>query len=133
MMLDRLTALVVDDDPISASILENYLNKLAFEVISCTNGKTGYEILLHQHEILDLVITDIVMPDMDGRELIHLIRSNPATNDLPVIVVSGLVNQNELKDLCENYNKQITEYLTKPIDFKELERVLDELHIRVVQ
>lgn len=129
MMLNKKTALIVEDEEVSAKLIDGILSKLGFETIVCTNGKTAFEMLMHDQEIIDIVITDIVMPDMDGKELLHLIRSNEATVDIPVIIVSGLVEEEELASLTNKYNPEITRSLKKPINLEQLKSCLQEFEL----
>jgi CheY-like chemotaxis protein len=121
--------LIVEDDEPSRSLLNKTLTDLGFETILCTNGKTAFEILLHEAANIDLVVTDIVMPDMDGKEFLHLIRSHELLYDIPVVVISGVVNESELKLLTFNYNPEITFYLAKPLSPSALKAVLHELDL----
>ena len=66
--------LVIDDDKVTRKVIVGALDRLGLKSIQCENGREGWELLWESNEV-NLVITDMVMPDMDGRELVHLIRS----------------------------------------------------------
>lgn len=128
-MLNKKTALIVEDEETAAQLIDKMLSKLGFETILCTNGKTAFEVLMHDQEVIDIVITDIVMPDMNGKELLHLIRSNEATMDIPVVIVSGLIEEKELGDLARRYNPSLTKFITKPVDPDKLQTCLEEFEL----
>ncbi|MCS6961760.1 MAG: response regulator [Deltaproteobacteria bacterium] len=126
-MLNKKTALIVEDEEVSALMLENILNKYGFESIHCTNGKTAFETLVHEQEAVDILISDIVMPDMDGKELLHLVRSSDLTYDLPVILISGILDKEQLSQLCQSYDIRLTKWLSKPVELDKLRSILVEL------
>ncbi|MCS6894069.1 MAG: response regulator [Deltaproteobacteria bacterium] len=130
MMLDKLTALVVDDDPVSQQVLDGLLRRFGFETVICSNGKTAFEILTHEHEVIDIVFTDIVMPDMDGKELLHLMRSNVSLRDIPVVLVSAVLDSKELEELCVKFDQALTKCLSKPIKPSEVDLILRQFDLR---
>lgn len=82
--------LVVEDEP---SLLESIVDILTFEgynVSGAKNGRLALEKI--QEQIPNLIITDVMMPEMDGYQLVEQIRSNPATAATPIILLSGHVN-----------------------------------------
>ena len=84
-----INVLVVDDSSVMRAIIIRTLrlSKLPLgEVHEATNGKEGLQVL--DSNWIDLALVDINMPDMGGEEMIDKVRQNPATRDLPVIVVS---------------------------------------------
>jgi len=128
-MVSNKVVLIVEDEETTGLMLDKLFKNLGFETILCTNGKTAFEILLHEASNIDLVVTDIVMPDMDGKELLHLVRSHELLHDIPVLIVSGLIDESELKELAFNYNPEITFYLQKPVNAASVEPLLAQLNL----
>ncbi|MCA1832990.1 MAG: PleD family two-component system response regulator [Actinomycetota bacterium] len=79
--------LVVDDDPDIVFVLRVTLEAAGFTVVDAEDGALGFEVAKREHP--DVVVTDIMMPVMDGHELIRKLRADPDTSDLPIIVVSA--------------------------------------------
>lgn len=108
------TILVIDDDRTSRRLIAKSLEKLGLQTVECENGRQGWEMLWEDSSI-GLVITDMVMPDMDGRELIHLIRHHEEMATLPVIMISGLLSVEEIQPIL-NISPTNTFFVTKPLD-----------------
>jgi CheY-like chemotaxis protein len=105
---DAPRILVVDDDPSICSLLKMSLS--SFDVVTAENGKQALGIL--QSEMVDLVITDIKMPEMDGFTLLtHLRNLKP---ELPVLATSGYVEA----DMVQGYG--FTDFLPKPSSPEEI-------------
>ncbi|HEX2622286.1 MAG TPA: response regulator, partial [Phototrophicaceae bacterium] len=104
--------LAVDDEPANLALLERALCP-NYRVIGVSNGYRALELLALAP--FDLVLLDIMMADMDGIQTLERIRSNPETADLPVIIISALVDTCSLTRALE---KGANDYLTKPIDIE---------------
>lgn len=81
------TILVVDDEYLIADILSFALEDEGFMVVTASNGRKGLEVL--DRERPALIITDFMMPVMDGLEFATAVRALPAANNLPIILMSG--------------------------------------------
>ena len=102
--------LLVDDDQILLQLGSTALSRVGFHVDIATDGQHAFDLL--SLTAYDLVITDLQMPRVDGLELIRRIRSDAATKDLPVIVITGL----DIADALDNaYSAGATSFVTKPI------------------
>jgi DNA-binding response OmpR family regulator len=101
--------LIVEDDPEAARILELSLKRERFNTIVALNGTQGLAAAQTQHP--DLVLLDLMMPDIDGYEVCRRIRANPHTANLPIIVVSA-----KTQDADKQMAAQLgaNGYLTKP-------------------
>lgn len=115
--------LVIDDDLITRKTVVKNVESLGFVAIQSSNGKHGWETLWENPDIT-LVITDIMMPDMDGRELLRVLRGNQTFQSLPVIVMSGISRESEVKDLL---NLGYACFCRKPLDVPELKARVNEL------
>ena len=112
----RFNVLIAED---SASLLALYgvmLEQLGCFPILCSNGKEAWE-ELQKHDDIDLILTDVEMPIMDGIEFNHLVRSASEYDQVPLIVVTQH-DQEEL--LCELLSSGASDFITKPFSHEEL-------------
>lgn len=107
--------LIVEDNAEMVEYINSILKKENYTITKASNGKEG----LHkaQLQIPDIVITDLMMPDMDGNELTATLKSNIATNHIPVVMLTAKVS---LTSKIEGLEKGADAYLTKPFAAKEL-------------
>jgi CheY-like chemotaxis protein len=113
--------LVVEDEPDLLALLADQLAVLGHEVLIATDGVQGLR--LARESLPDLLLTDVIMPFMDGTEMLEQIRSHVETRHLPVIAFSALTDartQARLEALG------ITGFLPKPYSFQELEARIQE-------
>ena len=90
------TILVVDDEPMALKLVQSILEKRGFEVLCSTSPKQALKLFEAEQERIELLISDIVMPEMDGTKLAsHIVALNP---ELPVLFMSGFVTENEVAD-----------------------------------
>lgn len=110
-MSENKTILVVDDEESVRSFIRSYLQIEGFQVLEASNGKEGIQILSKQ--IPDLIVTDIMMPEMDGVEFFKELRKIPEAKTIPVIM---LTVKDEFNDIKFAYLIGVEEYVTKPFD-----------------
>jgi two-component system, sensor histidine kinase and response regulator len=121
--------LIVDDTPDNVRFLAAILTKQGYKVRGVTRGRTA--LMGVQAQLPDLILLDVVMPGMDGFELCKTLKSNPATQDIPVIFISAL---NEVTDKVQGLNAGAVDYITKPFQVAEvLARVETQLTLRRLQ
>jgi PAS domain S-box-containing protein len=118
--LDRAEAhqqvLVIDDDAEARELIERFLRRGGFDVVTASGGREGVRLA---REIQPRAITlDLLMPDMDGWLVLKTLKSDPETADIPVVLLS--VANEESK----GYSLGATDYLTKPVNRDELLKVL---------
>jgi CheY-like chemotaxis protein len=111
-------ALVVDDDDNIAKLIRSWLEIKGFNVFTANNGSKAIE-LLEEHKFC-LITTDIVMPELDGTQLINYVKSNPELYHIPIIVLSIL-------DKSDLGNFFADAYIKKPFDGFDLLKVVDEI------
>lgn len=118
------TILVVEDDAHILRQIEFNLKSHGYSVVTATSGLEALRLLLLQRP--QLLITDIMMPEMDGYELVASLRRDSALADLPVIMLTARTSE---EDMVQGYTSGTDLYLTKPFDPAELvafvERILD--------
>jgi serine phosphatase RsbU (regulator of sigma subunit) len=103
--------LIVDDEPFNVDYLEQELEDLEYLTIAAINGQEALEKV--QSEAPDLVLLDIMMPVMDGFEVLSRLKANPATRDIPVIVISA---SNNLESVVRGIQLGAEDYLPKPFE-----------------
>jgi two-component system phosphate regulon response regulator PhoB len=117
MMMQRILA--VDDNEDILEVLQLILEDSGYEVETLTNGHLLFDkIKAHRP---DLILLDIMLGNMDGRELCKNVKSTIETNDIPVILISASHNLSDRFKPCDAPN----DFLAKPFDIKEL---LDKVH-----
>ncbi len=109
-------ALVVDDHPDMVEILTMQLEILGFTVISASNGKEGVEKAIAEKP--DMILMDIMMPGMDGRDATRLIRSNPETQHIPILASTVLYLSSDLSSCIE---AGCSSYISKPFTPQDLQ------------
>ncbi len=107
--------LVVDDQPDNVFLLEDRLNKEGFNVIRAYDGKSA--IKKAEFEKPDLILLDVMMPDIDGFEVCKSIKLNQHTNSIPVILVTAL---NSSSDIEKGFEIGAFDYIKKPFNRTEL-------------
>ncbi|NMC62878.1 MAG: response regulator [SAR324 cluster bacterium] len=117
--------LIIDDDKINSKIIARIVEDLGLVALQCANGKQGWEALCENDDIA-YVLTDMLMPDMDGRELVYLIRYHEKFKDLPVLVISGVFSSEELGGILE-ISPSNTFFLAKPVDANNLRTHIEKL------
>ena len=106
--------LVVDDEPHNIVLLEGILRKFGHEVVGAENAVVALEVL---DRSFDLVLSDVMMPVMNGFEFVSKIRENEETQDIPVIMVTTLSQRD---DRLKAVEVGANDFITKPIDLVEL-------------
>jgi len=109
--------LIAEDDKLSRQLLAESLERSGYTAIQCSNGRRAWETLSDNHDIV-LLVTDMAMPDMDGRQLVQAIRGNQKFASLPVILISGVVGLSDVASLLELGS---TRFLPKPVTLNDLE------------
>ena len=97
--LSKYTVLAVDDIPMNLLLISKILTRLNINVKTAANGREALDMI--EKERPSLVLLDLMMPEIDGYEVLTRLRSNPATEDLRIIILSAL-NSNE--DIVKGFN-----------------------------
>ena len=117
--------LVVEDSPVNQKILKNLLEGEGYRIRTANHGKEA--LVLLQTEVPDLVVLDILMPEMDGLELCRFLKQQPVLRDIPVIFISSLDNP---ADKLSGFAAGGVDYITKPFHPAEvLARISTHLQI----
>jgi len=107
--------LVVEDNPDSLAIMRSILENQKYEVRVASCGSEALELL--QKEGIDLVLLDVMMPEMSGLEVLQRIKGDPATEHVPVILVTAKTHDD---DVLGGYQYGADYYITKPYTKKQL-------------
>ena len=117
--------LIVDDVPDNLKVLGNILKPDGYRIRSVLNGEIALQVT--EKEKPDLILLDIMMPEMDGFEVCSRLKKNPSLNDVPIIFISSL---NDTDDIVKALTSGGADYITKPFKPEEVKaRVATHLNI----
>jgi len=107
----RARLLVVDDEPGNRDLLKRRLEREGYVVVTADGGHAALEVVAR--EAVDLVLLDMLMPDLDGLAVLERLKADPATRDLPVLMISAL---DDLTAIARCIEVGAADYLPKPFD-----------------
>ncbi|MGV3772864.1 MAG: HAMP domain-containing protein [Verrucomicrobiales bacterium] len=119
-MLDGKKVLVVDDDIRNIFAMTSLLERHNMLVSSAENGKDAIDVL-RQHDDIDIVLMDIMMPEMDGYDTIHEIRKLPKFKSLPILALTAKAMKGDREKCIE---AGASDYISKPVDTEQLLSIL---------
>ncbi|MDK9718824.1 MAG: hybrid sensor histidine kinase/response regulator [Trichlorobacter sp.] len=111
----KATILLVDDEPMVLKMLQTFLESQGYQIICATGGQEALNIIEQQQHTVDLLITDIRMPDMNGIRLLEAVRQ--LLPNLPVLLMTGYT---DFELVVEGLKQHAFDLLFKPIDFDQL-------------
>ncbi|WP_404783184.1 response regulator [Altericista sp. CCNU0014] len=114
--------LLVDDEPGLRDAVQAYLEDSGFTVDAAPNAKAGWEFL--EKRLPDLVISDIMMPQVDGYQFLKQMREDPRFSKLPVVFLTA---RGMTKDRIQGYKSGVDAYLSKPFDPDELVAIVTNI------
>jgi len=114
-MKEKYVVLVVDDLPQNVKLLEAYLIPQGYEIVRAANGEEALAKLTKSQ--IDLILLDVMMPDIDGFEVTRRVRQNDKYRLLPIILVTAL---GETKDRVKGIEAGCDDFISKPVDKTEL-------------
>ena len=116
------TVIIVEDEPDAAEMFAEMMRVTGFDVIQLYSSVNAIETISAEQP--DLVILDIMMPDISRLDVLRFMRREPALQDTPVILVSA---KSMPADIQEGMDAGASNYLTKPVGFLELKKAVEEL------
>jgi CheY-like chemotaxis protein len=116
---DAATILVVDDDSTTRALMERYLTREGFNVVTAGGGKDGLRLAREMHPAA--ITLDVMMPDLDGWTVLAALKGDPALSDIPVILTTIADEKGR------GYSLGATEYMVKPINRDRLVAVLRDI------
>lgn len=117
----RLSILIIEDNQDMRTLLTNYL-KGNYLCLTASNGESG--VLLAIEQIPDLIICDVMMPGIDGFEVVNKIRVNECSSHIPIIMLTA---KNDFDSRMDGWKNNVDEYLGKPFQFEELQLRINNL------
>jgi DNA-binding response OmpR family regulator len=112
---DKTKILVVDDEPNIVQTLQDRLEMNEYQVITAGNGREGLEKV--EQEKPDVILLDVIMPIMDGHEMLEMLRKQPGGRDVSVIMLTA---RSQTQDIARANACGIDDYIVKPFDLSEL-------------
>lgn len=113
--VDSLSVLIVDDVPLNVILIKKMLSPYTFEIRTASNGQAALDAIAEKK--VDLVLLDLMMPIMDGFEVIRRLRAADETKDLPIIILSAL---NSEQDISKGFQLGANDFINKPIILEKL-------------
>ncbi len=111
----RAKILVIDDEPNIVQTLQDRLEMNDYKVITAMDGKAGLEKATSEQP--DIILLDVIMPIMDGLEMLERLRKNESTRKIPVIMLTA---RSQSQDITRANSYGIEDYVVKPFDLSEL-------------
>ena len=115
--------LIVDDDPDALVSLANILKRAGYEVTTTASGKEAFKIAMKT--VPDLIVLDIVLPDMGGGEVGRMLAENPSTCDIPIIFLSGILRKKDEEILESRPGKNYV--VAKPATSSEILAIVEKI------
>ncbi len=116
-------AIVAEDDLSTRRLIASIVESCGFAAIECSNGVRAWDIL-QDNPSIDMMISDVSMPEMDGHELIRLVRQSEQFTTLPLIIVSGVIGPHEIAALIDS---GASRFLAKPVQREHLQDYIRSL------
>ncbi len=114
--MKKAKILIAEDDPRIVIGLEDQLENMGHQFIIARNGKEALEKV--EEDIPDLIVLDVMMPEMDGYQVCERLKSSPETKHIPILMLTA---KGQLLDKIEGFNRGADDYLSKPYDKAEFE------------
>ena len=121
-MKQQFNILIVDDEPINIQLLKEIFTIAGYIILTANSGAQSLQIL--QQQLPDLILLDILMPEMDGLEVLRKIKENPDTHDLPVIMVTASTNSVHKE---ESVRLGALAFISKPIYQKDILDIVNNI------
>lgn len=121
------TILIVDDDENNIFLIRCFLEKENYNIIEAISGPKALEII-DKGPKPDLIILDVMMPEMDGYEVCEILKKNKETDRIPIIMLTA---RNTTEDVVKGLSSGASDYISKPVNFQELlARIGTHVHLR---
>jgi DNA-binding response OmpR family regulator len=126
---DKKRVVCVEDEPEMIDLIRLILSRKGFEVIGANGGKKGLDAIREQKP--DLVLLDLMMPDMDGWEVYQQIKADKETRDIPVIVVTAKAQS--IDKVLGLHIAKVDDYISKPFSPQELLESVEQVLNRTAE
>lgn len=127
--MNNYTILIVDDVAKNIQIAAQILQTEGYEIRFAKSGKAAIDLL--KTKSIDLILLDIMMPELDGYEVCKMIQDNPKTSNIPIIFITA---KTDAESISQGFEFGAVDYITKPFNSLELlARVKNQLKIKLVE
>ena len=116
-----ITVLIIDDNKGLVDLMKRYLSSESYQVLTAYNGQDGLKLAIETQP--NVIVMDIMMPEMDGWEMLQRLRTTTSTDKIPIIICS-VINDPQLA-----FSLGASKFITKPVDKDSLFQALDELNL----
>ncbi|MBR6203103.1 MAG: response regulator [Bacteroidaceae bacterium] len=113
--VESLNVLVVDDVPLNILLIKKMLSQYTFQLRTANGGQAALDAVAQK--MPDLMLLDLMMPGIDGFEVIRRLRADEKTKDLPIIILSAL---NSEQDISKGFQLGANDFINKPIIMEKL-------------
>jgi len=128
-MNENIYILVVDDNLENLKVVSNLLRERKYKIALAQDGLSALKVL--EENKIDLILLDVMMPDMDGFEVCKVLQENPDKKDIPVIFLTA---KNDTDDIVKGFQLGGVDYITKPFNREELiARVNNHIQLKLVR
>lgn len=111
----KFSVLAVDDIPLNLLLVEKMLSRFNFKFRKATNGQLALDAVAEEKP--DLILLDLMMPGIDGFEVIRRLRANPETADIQIVILSALTSN---EDIIKGFDVGANDFIMKPIIMEKL-------------
>lgn len=122
----RVKILVIDDNPDDTFLTLRTLrtHKITEDILVIHDGEAALEWLKNTPTAPELVLLDLNLPKVSGIDILIYLKSNPRTQAIPVVVLTGSMDQ---RDLVENYSRNANGYIEKPLDYARFVETVSDI------
>lgn len=126
---DKIKILIVDDEPDLVQTLRDRLEMNGYDIVTANNGKEGLEKAVQEKP--NIILLDVIMPVMDGLEMLEALRKHPECKDCAIIMLTA---RSQRQDIVRAKVCGIQDYVLKPFDLSELVEKIENIveHHKVV-
>lgn len=121
MSVNQKTVIVIEDEPEAAELFSEMMRVSGFRVVKLSSSTPAMETILSEKP--DVVILDVMMPDVSGLEVLRYMRREPSLQSIPVVIVSA---KGMPADIRTAMDAGASLYLTKPVGFLELKQAVEQ-------
>jgi CheY-like chemotaxis protein len=118
--------LLLDDNAEIVTMLRLVLEQRGYEVVWGRHGEDGLQLLEHSHRAPDLIISNLLMPTMDGMKFLDAVRGNPDWSSIPFVMMSAISSEDRKRATFEH---GADAFLAKPFRFEDLNKTLNNLGV----
>ena len=121
-MISVARVLVIDDEDVIGAVLRYAFLEQGHETLTADGGRTGIEVALHQHP--DAIVLDLMMPEMNGHDVLEALRAEDEIDEVPILVLTA-VTQSRERERC--YAEGADRVMTKPFDPRDVANVIEDM------